>query len=640
MRRRSAEPGSDGLSARLRAAVCRLLNAAEGAEIVRPVPQVAVREIFRTFWPYARPYRGWIVVSVVLIAVAPAIEGAKLFMIKVIVDDVLVPGDIGPFLWIAPTLLALTLAGGVVSFLDGYLSTWVGQRFLLSLRASFFRHLQTLSLDFFERRRLGDVVSRLTSNIAAIESFVISGVAQLVSSLVTLVFFAGALFYLEWRLALAALLGAPVFFILVRAFSGRIRHAARERHRRSGSMAAIAEESLSNVALVQAYNRQDTETERLERENRGIFEAEMVVTRLKELFSPLTDVVQVLTAVVVLALGTRELAAGRISVGGLLLFVAYLNQLYAPLRALSRLSNTIYSASASAERIIECFEEQPGIRDRAGAVPLRRARGVVEFDAVTFRYPGATRDAVGNVSFRVEPGQTLALVGRSGAGKSTLAKLLLRFYDPSAGAVRIDDVDLRDLRLRSLRDHVALLMQETLIFDGTVAENIAYGRPGATLQEIASAAEAADAHGFVSALPAGYDTLVGQKGRRLSGGQRQRIAIARALIRDTPVLILDEPTAGIDGESGARILDPLHRLISGRTTIVISHNLLTARDADCIVMLEEGRVGELGAHDELMRRHAGYMRLYRAHDRDPALADLAGEPAGHLSPWRSHRTIG
>jgi ATP-binding cassette subfamily B protein len=616
-----------------------LLTATEGDDIVRPAPPVAVREIFRTFWPYARPYRRWIAVSVVLIAVAPVIQGAKLFTIKVIVDDVLVPREIDPLLWIAPALLALTLAGGVVSFLNGYLSTWVGQRFLLSLRASFFGHLQTLSLDFFERRRLGDIVSRLTGNIAAIERFVISGVAQLVSSLVTLVFFAGALLYLEWRLALVALLGAPVFLILVRVFSRRIRQAARERHRRSGAMAAIAEESLSNVALVQAYNRQDTETERLEAENRGIFEAEMVVTRLKALFSPLTDVVQTLTALLVLALGVRELAAGRITLGGLLLFVAYLNQLYAPLRALSRLTNTVHSASASAERIVECFEQQPGISDRPGAVALGRARGAVEFDAVSFRYPGAARDAVSDVSLQVEPGQTLALVGRSGAGKSTLAKLLLRFYDPSTGAVRLDDVDLRGVRLRSLRDNAALLMQETLIFDGTIAENIAYGRPDATPQEIAAAAEAADAHEFVSALPDRYDTLVGQKGRRLSGGQRQRIAIARALIRDAPVLILDEPTAGVDAESGARILDPLRRLMSGRTTIVISHNLLAARDADCIAMLEEGRVGELGGHDELLRRDGAYARLYRAHDRDRALTGVA-EEAGHLSPWRSEGTMG
>jgi ABC-type multidrug transport system fused ATPase/permease subunit len=612
-----------GVRSRMR----RLFLMAEGDDIVRPAPPVPARRIFQAFWPYARPYRGWIGASVVLIVAGAAIRAAKLYMIKVIVDEMLVPRELEPLAWIAPALVGLTVLGGAVSFGSSYISTWIGQRFLLSLRTSFFRHLQGLSLDFFERRRLGDLVSRLTGNINAIESFVLSGLAQALSSALTIVFFVGALFYIEWRLALVVLLVVPIFAVIIRVFSRLIKQASREKQRRSGSLTAIAEESLSNAALVQSYNRQESEVERLHGQNRGVFEAQMVATRVKALFGPLIDVVQLISALLVLSLGTLALANDQLSLGGLLLFVAYLNQLYGPLRGLGQLANTMYAASASAERIIELFELEPTVRNRPGAYTLSRARGTVEFDAVSFGYPERARDAVSDVSFEVDPGETLALVGHSGAGKSTLAKLLLRFYDPRAGAVRLDGHDLRDLELCSLRDNVTVLMQETLIFEGTIRDNIAYGRPGASDEQIVAAARAADAHEFIVRLPDGYATLVGQKGRRLSGGQRQRIAIARALIRDAPVLILDEPTTSLDAKSGARILEPLRRLMSGRTTIVISHNLLTVRDADCIVVLDEGTIVERGTNDELIDRGGAYASLARARSELRAReVSGAGEP--------------
>jgi ATP-binding cassette, subfamily B, bacterial len=277
--------------------------------------------------------------------------------------------------------------------------------------------------------------------------------------------------------------------------------------------------------------------------------------------------------------------------------------------------NTVHAAAASGERIIEFLDREPAVRERPDARRLPRGRGALTIDEVSFRYPGATRDAVHGIAFACEPGQIVALVGPSGAGKSTLVKLLLRFYDPDAGRVLLDGEDLRDMRLDSLRENVAVVLQETLIFDGTVRENIAYGRPGAAEAEIIRAAQAADADRFVRALPDGYDTVVGQKGRRLSGGQRQRIAIARAMIRDAPVLILDEPTTGLDAESGERILAPLRRLMSGRTTLVISHNLLTVREANMILTMEEGRVVERGTHAELLLRGGRYAQLYRLHER-------------------------
>ncbi len=516
--------------------------------------------------------------------------------------------------------LGLTLAEGVATFCEEYSSEWVAGRFIVSLRTGLFQHLQGLSLSFFDRRSIGDMLARLADDIEEIEELMISEMAAALTYLFQFVFFVGALFFLQWRLALVSLFVIPLFLLVARYFSRKIRGATREERRRMGSINAVAEESLSNAALVQAYNRQENEVERFRRENEGSFVAEMAATRFDALFAPLVNVIEVTGVGVVIAAGTWELSQGRLTIGGLLVFLVYLSQLYSPVRGLSESVSTFYEATAGAERVIEFFDQKPSVTEKEDALALNRARGHVEFDSVRFRYPGKKRKALSNVTFEVGPGEVLALVGPSGSGKSTVAKLLLRYYDPRGGAVRLDGHDLRELTLRSLRENVAVLLQETLVFDGTVRENIAYGKLAASEEEIVAAAKAADAHGFVEALPEGYDTVVGQKGRLLSNGQRQRLAIARAMIRDAPILVLDEPTTGLDARSSENVMDPLQRLMEGRATIVISHNLLTVRHATRIVVLEDGRVAERGTHSDLLKKNGNYARLYRLHQTEESAA--------------------
>ena len=582
---------------------------------VRVAARVGVWAIFRRFWPDTRAYRARFWISLLLVIVAPLLTTAELWIFKLLIDDVVVPHDFRLFPMLAGTYIGLALVQGAVSFTDQYLSVWVGERFVLDLRTRLFTHLHHLSQSFFEKHPLGDVLSRLIGDIGSIEDLVLSGVAQALSYLLQVGLFAGALFYLDWRLAGAALLAAPGFALGARAFSHRIKEASREKRRRAGALTAVAEESLANNALVRAYDRAGHERARFHEQNLAAFSAQMIATRLQALFGPLTDLLEVIGVLLVIGLAVWELGNHRITIGGLLAFVAYLTRLYSPIQGLARLTNSLYAASASAERVIEILDQTPAVTDPACPRPLRRARGSVRFHNVGFSYPGTGTTAVEDIDFSVTPGQKVALVGPSGAGKSTINKLLLRFYDPAHGAITLDGIDLRELALADLYRNIATVLQETLVFDGTVRDNILWGKPEATPAQVLEAAKAADAHEFIAALPRGYHTRVGQRGRMLSGGQRQRLAIARAMIRDAPVLLLDEPTTGLDAESSQRVLTPLRRLMAGRTTIIISHNLLTVTDADRILFLDQGRIIGAGTHNELLNTLPAYAQLYRIHQQ-------------------------
>ena len=396
------------------------------------------------------------------------------------------------------------------------------------------------------------------------------------------------------KLALASLFVVPVFAFAAQRFARLARRAARERRRRSGSLTAVAEESLANAALVQAANAQDREAARFRRESEGAIAAELAGTRIAGLFAPVIDLIELAGAILIIVLGTWALTAGDLTIGGLLAFLAYLSQLYRPVRDLSKLGQTVFEASAGAERVIELLDTRPRVTEAPGARPLNRVRGQLEIERVSFRYPGAAEPALNRVSLLVRPGCCVAVVGPSGAGKSTLAKLAVRFADPDSGVVRVDGHDVRDVTLRSLRENVSLLLQDAPLFDGTVRDNVAYGRPDATDEEIAAALAVA---GLTDELAEGTATRTGQRGRALSGGQRRRVAMARALLQDAPVLVLDEPTAGLDAEASRRLVEPLRRLMRDRATLLITHDLELAAAADEIVVLEAGRVVESAASE-------------------------------------------
>jgi len=586
-----ADRRGPGRARRGLAALRRLFAPAEaGHGVVAAAPGVPVGTLFRRFWPYAQPLRGVLALTLLVLLALPAVEAAQVWLFKVLVDEALVPAEVGALGWIVPAYLGLFLAGAVLSFGDEYLGAWVGERFILAVRRRLYGHLLRQSSDVLDRRRLGDVLARVTGDVQTIESFMLAGVGEAISAVARIALFTGALFYLQWDLALVALIVTPLFWLSARRFSGLIRDAAREKRRRAGSLGAVAEEGLANTALVQTSNQEHAEQLRFERESEGIMRAELAATRLRALFAPIAELIELAGVLLVLAWGTWALSNGGLTLGGLLAFLAYLGLLYRPARDLGHVATSVFDAAAAAERVLELLGREPLVVERPGARRLERAHGELVLDEVSFRYPGSVRPALERVSLRIEPGETLVIAGPSGAGKSTLARLLVRLHDPDEGTVRLDGVDLRDLTLESVRANVGSLLQEQLLFDATVRENVSYGRPGATDAEMFAAARAAGVDEVAATLPQGYATPVGQRGRALSGGQRQRVALARTLLRDTPVVVLDEPFTGLDDAGARRLLPALRAFCRGRTTILISHDPIALELADRVVEVGDGRL--------------------------------------------------
>ena len=506
-------------------------------------------------------------------------------------------------------VLLIAVVDALCSYAEKYLTTSVGQWVMHDLRRTLYSHIQRLSLAYHDQKQTGDLISRVTSDIDAVQSFIASGLLGVIVDCLTLLGMVAVMFYINWRFTLIALSVAPVLFAIVYSYTRRIKKAAREVRKKEGEMASIVQEVLSSIHVVRAFGREDYEQRRLEERSLEGVEIALHARSLKARLSPLVQVVVAIGTCLVLWFGAKMVLERTLSVGSLIIFIFYLEKMYKPMQDLSKMTDTFSKAAAGYERIREVLDTDSQIKDLKGARRAPRFKGAIEFEHVSFAYQPGT-PVLKDVSLAIKPGQVAALVGPTGAGKSTIISLIPRFYEPDAGIVKIDNVDVRRFTQKSLRSQISFVLQDTVLFHAPIWQNIAYGKPEASRRELYRAAELANAHEFIEKLPDGYDTMVGERGVTLSGGQRQRIAIARAIIRDTPILIMDEPSSGLDAESEKMVFEALDRLMEGRTSIVIAHRLSTIRKADIIFVVDDGTIVERGKHEELLKLGGVYAKFH------------------------------
>lgn len=505
-------------------------------------------------------------------------------------------------------MLVFALVDALFTFLGGLLTASVGQHVVYQLRVQIFDHIQRLSIGFHKTSRTGDLSARLTSDIQAIQDMVSSGLNTLITNALSVVGVLSVVALIDWHFALLMMVATPLLLYVAGSYRARIRRASRQLRKIEGQVGATAQEKLAAIQVVQAFANEDDEARQFAQQTQKSLDAGLEVSRLQSELSPLVDLVGVVALAAITWLGANEVLSGRITLGYLLLFTTYLRSILSPVRQLAKLSSQLSKADASAERIKEVLDIQPDVRDLPGARTAPALHGAVTLEGVSFSYDRKT-PILRNLWLRVEPGMTVALVGSTGSGKSTLMSLIPRFHDPQSGRVLLDGKDVRQFTLRSLRDQISLVLQEPVLFNGTIRDNIAYGKPGVSDIDVLRAAKAANCHEFVLQLPRAYATAIGERGGTLSGGQRQRISIARAIVRDAPILLLDEPTSGLDAESEALVMDALYRLMRGRTTFIVAHRLSTIARADLILVMKDGQIREGGTHAELLQAGGMYAHL-------------------------------
>jgi len=574
-----------------------------------------------------RPYRRWLAIVFIAMLVEIAMSLAAPWPLKLVLDDALVNHKlpqwlawahdygigrhaVGVALFAGVSALSIAIIAAVATYVDNYYTTGVGQWVANDLRIRIYEHLHRLSLRFYDTAKTGALMSTITTDVSTVQSFASSSTLGIVVDLLTIVFMLGLMLWLDWDFTLVALGVTPFLLLFVMRFKKAVKEVTKIVRVRQSDVVAVVQEGLGSVRAVKAFGRQDLELAHMEAASRATVEAALKARQVKSLLSPVVSIVVALCTAIVLWKGTSLIVAGTMTAGALTVYLAYLTKFFKPVKDLASMTTAIAQTTVALERIQKILAADEIIPERADATDPGRVKGAIALEHVAFGY-GDDAPVLRDVSFTIEPGQVVGVVGPTGSGKSTVLSLIPRFYDPAAGRVLIDGTDVTAYRLSALRAQVGFVLQETVLFRGTIRENIAYGRPGASEEEVVAAAKLANADEFIRRMPHGYDSVVGERGDTLSGGQRQRIGIARAVIRNSPIMILDEPTAALDTESERLVIEGLERLMKGRTVIMIAHRLSTVRDADKIIVLKDGVVAEEGTNDELIARGGVYAELHR-----------------------------
>jgi subfamily B ATP-binding cassette protein MsbA len=575
-------------------------------------------EIYKRLLTYLRPYKTRLVWSAVFMLLTSAMISAQAYLVKPVLDKVILAKNMKLGLLLPPALVLVTILKGAAAYAREYMMGWIGQKIVNDIRDQLYAHVESLSISYFTKVPTGTIISHIINDVNLVQGALTRAPSTLVQGVLTMAALIGYILYLNWRLAIFMIIILPFAGVALSKFSKRFRKASTSMQEQMGALTTHLHETIGGIRIVKAFGMEAYESKRFTEKNQDLFDSLMRAIKTSAISHPVMEVISIFGTSLVILFGLYYIVNGTMTVGDFFSFMAALVLFYRPLRDLNGTNNTVQDGMAAAKRIFEVLDTEPEIKNREGAVQASRNFTTIEFKKLSFKYEDQL--ILKDINLTVQAGETIAIVGKSGGGKTTLVNLIPRFYDVSGGAICIDGHDLRDLSVESLRSLTAIVTQQTILFNDTVKDNISYGNTLRSFDEVIQAARSAYADGFIQDLPSGYETIIGESGVKLSGGQRQRIAIARALLKDAPILILDEATSSLDTQSEREVQKALDTLMQGRTSFVIAHRLSTIMNADRIIVLKDGRIVEQGRHDELLSRGGEYTHLYEQQFRDETTA--------------------